>query len=154
MCGEITSKTPGRIPNLKESVSRKDQLSSDAKIIIALLKRQPLTKKEICIETKLSQQTFYRNVSLLKRKQIIQDLDQKYALWNFEPLETKIEAVFSKLMEETNYAIGADQIVNKMGMPWHEIEHLTLKIAKKLGSTIKIKDGQYIFYKPNSSNTL
>jgi DNA invertase Pin-like site-specific DNA recombinase len=62
-------KTPGRKPQSRvPSSSRKNQLSSDAKIIIPLIKEQPQTKEEICKETKISDRTFYRIISLLEEQ--------------------------------------------------------------------------------------
>jgi hypothetical protein len=138
------SKTPGRKPQY--SPYRKKELSSDAKIIVALLRKQPKTKEEICKETETKDKVFYRNVSLLEKMHIIKSIDHKYALWDFEPVELKIEDAFSKLTKTTAF-IGQDRIVNEVGLPWHEIEKLTFKIAKKLGLAISNKEGKTVFYK-------
>ena len=50
MGGDIMEKTPGR--PIESSFNRKTQLSSDAKIIAALIKLQPQTKEEICEKQK------------------------------------------------------------------------------------------------------
>jgi hypothetical protein len=150
--GDTMIKTPGRKPEPEDSPSRKSQLSSDAKIIIALIKNQPLTKEKICVETKISDRTFYRIISLLERMKIIRRIDHKYALWDFSPLETKIETAFSKLFKQT-FCVTSDEIVNEIGMPWNEIESLTLKIAKKLDSHMETENGKITFYKPNLFHT-
>jgi hypothetical protein len=56
----------GRKPEV--SASRKRQLSSDAKIILAFLKKQPQELREICESTKISDRTFYRVSSFFRKK--------------------------------------------------------------------------------------
>jgi hydroxymethylpyrimidine pyrophosphatase-like HAD family hydrolase len=140
-------KTPGRKPQSPVPSSfRKNQLSSDAKIIITLIKKQPQTKEEICKETKISDRTFYRIISLLEEKKIVKCEDHTYALWYFNPLEKQIEDTFSKLLIQ-NEIVHPDHIVNEIGRPWHEIEVATRKIAKKLGLTPLNNNGQITFVK-------
>ena len=145
------SKTPGREPQnsaRQNSPSGKRKLSSDAKIIISLLKKQPQTKEEICEKTKISERTFYRIISLLEKEQVIKPVDHTYALWNFNTLEKTIEDALSNLMRKTTF-IGPDQVVNEVGIPWPEIQLITFKMAKKLGLTIGTMKGKTAFYKTN-----
>jgi hypothetical protein len=140
-------KTPGRKPQSPvPSSSRKNQLSSDAKIIITLLKKQPQTKEEICKETKIGIRTFYRIISLLEEQKIVKCEDHTYALWYFNPLEKQIEAAFSRLLIG-NEIVHFSHLVNEIGRPWNEIEAVTLKVAKKLGLTRSDDYGQIIFVK-------
>jgi hypothetical protein len=132
------SKTPGRKPQY--SSFRKRQLSSEAKIIIELIKNQPLTKDELCQNTKLNIRTFYRINSFLLEQKIIKPIDGMYALWNFDPLEKQIENALIKLQKKTAF-IGTSMISNEMGIPWPEIETVTCKVAKKLGLTKGTTDG-------------
>ena len=136
-------KTPGRKP--EDSPFKKRQLSSDAKIIITLIKKQPQTKEEICKETKISDRTFYRIISLLEEQQIVKCTDHTYALWYFDPLEERIEAAFSKLLLG-NPILHSDHIVSAIMKPWPEIEAVTYKVAEKLGLTIIIEKGKPVFY--------
>ena len=153
-CGETLTKKPGRKPKHQYNPTKKSRLSSDARIILSLIKNQPLTKKQICDETKISTQTFYRNISILNKKQIIKCVDQKYSLRNFEPLETKIESAFTKLMNADGaWYVLSDDLVSELKMPWHKIESLTLNIAKKLGSETSIENGKYQFLKPGLFKT-
>jgi len=94
-------------------------LSSDAKIIAALLKKQPQTKESICKETKISDSSFYRNIPLLEKTKLIKQIDQIYALWDFDVLEERIEAALSKLIKE-NPILHFSHVVNEIGKPWHE----------------------------------
>jgi len=137
------SKTPGRKP--QNSSSRKRQLSSDAKIIVTLLKRQPQTKKELREETKISESAFYRNVFLLTEENIIKCEDGLYALWNFISLEKTVEDALIKLIRERKVAFQ-DSMVYEIGKPWSEIEAITLKKAKDLGLTMgRTEKGEMTF---------
>lgn len=140
------SNTPGRPPtNTKE----KKQLSSEARIIIALMKKQPLTKKEILDETKMGESTFYRYISLFEDHGIVKYVEQKYILWNFDPVETQIENAFNKLLSQPGiWYTTQNHIVNEIGVPWQKIETQTIKIANKLGLQIVPRPGNYRFYKP------
>jgi hypothetical protein len=60
-------------------------------------------------------------------------------------LEDRIETAFSKLLLG-NPIVHSDWIVNEIGKPWHEIEAVTLKIAKKFGLTIIMENGKPVFY--------
>lgn len=141
------NKTPGRKPQLRNPSSyRKNHLSSDTKIIVSLIKNQPQTKEEICKETKISDRTFYRIISLLQEYKIIKCEDYTYALWYFNPLEKQIEDVFSKYITEKNI-LTFDIIVDEIGKPWREIEALTFKVAKKIGLRITELNGKTAFYK-------
>ena len=141
------NKTPGRKPQSRTlRSSRKNQLSSDTKIIVSLIKKQPQTKEEICKETKISDRTFYRIISLLEEQKIVKCEDHTYALWYFNPLEKQIEDAFSKLLIG-DQILHFSHIVNEIGKPWHEIEAATYKIAKKLGLTRLEDKGQLTFVK-------
>lgn len=140
-------KTPGRKPQLRNpSSSRKNKVSSDAKIIISLIKNQPQTKEEICKETKTRDRTFYRIISLLREQKIVKYEDHTYALWYFNPLEKQIEDAFSKLLVGDE-SLHSSHIANEIGKPWHEIEVATYKIARKLGLTRLEDNGQITFVK-------
>ena len=138
--------TPGRKP--EHSSFRKNKLSSDAIIIIALIKKQPQTKEEICQKALVGIKTFYRIASFLEEKDIIKRIDGLYALWNFDFLEKTIEDALSKLLRE-NLVVYPIFVVNEIGKPWPEIEAVTYKIANKLGLTITEIDGQKVFLKTN-----
>ena len=126
------SKTPGRKP--QNSLYRKRLLSSDAKIIAILMEKQPLTKKELCEETKISESAFYRNFRLLEEQHIIKNVDGLYSLWNFDTLEKIVKDALSKIIREKKI-VYPHFVVNEIGKPWPEIEAVTYKMANKLGLT-------------------
>ena len=145
------SKTPGRKPTAKTSPTSKSQLSADGKILKTLIEKQPLTKQEICQKTKISEPTFYRRIRVLMEFKIVKSVEQEYALFNFEPLETLIENAFMKLFTQPpdSYFCTHNNIASEIGMPWQQIETQTLKVAKRLNSYIVPKDDHtYKFYKP------
>jgi hypothetical protein len=140
----MIKKTPGR--KTQSSAFRKRQLSSDAKIISALLKKQPQTKQEIIENTNISDRTLYRNLPLLEKNQIIKRVDQRFALWGFDVLEESIEAAFTKMLMKKS-TIPYSFMVNQIGKPWRDIEAASFKIAKKLGLIISFEEGQPVFVK-------
>ena len=108
------SKTPGRKPNYGSFKKRK--LSSDAKIIIALMKKQPQAKADICKQETVNPKTFYRVASFLEEIKIIKRIDGMDALWNFDYLERKIEDALSKISREKKI-VFPDTLVNEIGRP-------------------------------------
>jgi len=128
------SKTPGRKP--QHSPFKKRQLSSDAKILVTLIKNQPQTKEELFKETKISDSTFHRNISFLKELKIIKCVDGMYALFNFDFIEKTIEAAMTRLLGENGY-VNNEWLINEVGKSWPEIKAQTYKVAKKLGFDIE-----------------
>ncbi len=139
------SEGPGRPPE-EESSSRKTELSSDAKIILALLKKQPQTRDELCENTGIKDRTFYRMDSFLQDSNIIKCVDGMYALWNFEFLEKQIEDVFRRFLSERQ-VVYSTFLVNELGKPWLQIEAATYKVAKKLGLEILPDGMDKMFFK-------
>ena len=140
------SKRPGRKP--QSSLFRKRQLSSEAKIIIELIKNQPLTQDELRKNTKLNIRTFYRINAFLLEQNIIKYIDGMCSLWNFDTLEKKIEDAISKLLRE-GLLVYPINVVNEVGKPWHEIEAVTYKVVEKRGLTITTMNGETVFLKTN-----
>jgi len=135
------------IKKSKSRTNKKRQLSSDAKIIVALLKKHPQTKQELCEKTKISESTFYRNISLLEKQQIIKCANKTYALSNFDSLEKTVQTTLTKLIAQDNWYIYPHYVADEVGKPWAEIEIVTYKIAKQLGLTITKSDNKIVFLK-------
>jgi len=137
------SKTPGR--KSESSPFRKRQLSSDAKIITILMEKQPLTKRELCEETKISKSAFYRNFRLLEEQHIIKDVDGLYSLWNFKSLEKGVGDALIKIIREKKI-VFPNSLVNEIGKPYSELEATAIKMAKKLGLTMQTTtSGETVF---------
>ena len=105
-----------------ELLSYKRRLSSDAKIILALLGKQPLTVEEICEKAEINISTFYRTRPLLERKGIIKEYGEGFVLWTFNELEEKIDKALQKLMN-TYVAISIDDLANEVGEPPDKIQN-------------------------------
>ena len=140
----IMSKTHRIKP--ESSPNRKTDLSSDAKIIVALIKNQPLTKEELCKAAKISDSSFYRNVPLLEEEKTIKCVDDMYSLFDYDSLEKKIEDALIKIIREKKIVFPRF-VENEIGKPWHEIEAMTYKVAHKIGLTMGETDrGETTFY--------
>ena len=139
------SKRRGRKPQSSASIKR--QLSSDAKIIVALLNNPRQDKAQLLKSTGIPERTFYRHASFLLENNIIKITDNMYALWLLDPLEKIIEnALIKSTSGEKQYA-SAIAIANEIGKPWPQIEALTYQVAKKLGLTITGSGSETIFLK-------
>jgi hypothetical protein len=138
--------TPGRKPEY--SSNRKNKLSSDARIIIALIKKQPQTKEDICQKELVHIKTFYRIASFLEKKDIIKRVDGMYALWYFNPLEKRIEdALITFTSDGVSQFVTLGGLASEIGKPWPEIASLTYEVAKRLGFTISGNGSKTIFLK-------
>jgi len=119
----------------------KRRLSSDARIIIALLKKHPQNKDEICKSAEVSKSAFYRLRPVLEDFGIIKEVEGGYALWTFSELEKTVEDALFRLIGE-GYRITLEDLTNEVGKPWSEIETVTYAILKKYKLQIKTVNGQ------------
>lgn len=125
----------------KRKVSHKTRLSADAKLIVALLRKQPQTKAELCKNTGIDTSTFYRNLPLLKRRGIIKETKDGFALWTYIELEKDIENALDKL-EKTDSVITFNKIASEVGVHPSEIEPMIYRIAKKRGMVVCVDKGE------------
>lgn len=120
----------------------KQGLSSDARVIWALLKKQPQSRDELCKNAGLSRSTFYSVRPLLESQKILKGNDEEgYTLWAFSPLKNQIEDALFRLIKK-GYAFGLEELESEVGKPWSEIESETFKILKDYGLRIRLVDGQ------------
>ncbi len=76
----------------------KRRLSSDARIIVALLRKQPLGKDELCKKAGVPLSTFYRICRMLEDLGILKEIEVGgYALWSYSEIEKEIRATHSPL---------------------------------------------------------
>jgi len=123
------------------SAGGKRRLSSDARIIVALLKKQPLDKDELCKGAAVSKSAFYRLRPLLVDSGIIKEVEGGYALWTFSELEKIVEDALFRLIRK-GYRIIVEDLTNEVGKPWSEIETVTYAVLKKYKLQIKTVNGQ------------
>lgn len=120
---------------------RKRRLSSDARLIVALLKNQPQNRVSLCKSAGLSKSMFYYILPLLKESRIIRETKRGYVLWNYSGLDDIVENAFLKLMVETKgYHLTIDDIANRIGVPPDKIEASVYRLVKKYGMKIRRLD--------------
>jgi hypothetical protein len=137
----IPMKKAGR-GSVNRSPYSKKGLSSDARVIVALLKGpQPQSRDQLCKNAKVSRATFYAIRPVLQNSGIIKETDSGYALWSFNPLEAAVETAINRLIGK-GYLIYAEDLSNEIGMPWSEIEPAVYAVVKKLGLNVRAVDGK------------
>lgn len=100
--------TPDSEPAYSEPFKSSDakKLSADAKIIIALMKRQPQKRLDLCKSAGIHPTTFSRVRRLLLNKGIIKETVNGYCLWNYikpsslwNRLQMKLQSVGGLLID-------------------------------------------------------
>jgi len=124
-----------------EKLSYKKTLSADAKLIIALLRKQPQTRDALCKVSKISVSTFYRNIPLLKGLGKIKETEGGFALWTYIELEKDIENVLATLDTDS---ITVNRIASMVGVQPSEIESLIYPLVKKYGMEVRVDKGEKI----------
>ena len=121
-----------RRPAKKQSLPNRTQrqnLSSDARFMVALLKKQPQTRDELCKSANLTLPTFYAIVRLLKSKNLIQQIDSAYALWYYKSLKRELIEIFDECTVEGCFMINTERLAVAVGKPYREIESTLYKLA-------------------------
>ena len=125
-------KKPGRRPANKLPY-RKKELSPDAKIIIALLKKQPQTRDELIKNAPVSTSVFYENSALLKEKGYITENEKGYALWTCEDAEGTVVKAINKWRQVAFRDPDVIEIANETSISPQDVESLRAKIKDKIG---------------------
>ncbi len=124
-------------------VSHKTRLSADAKLIIALLRKQPQTKDSLCKNAGIHLSTFYRVLPLLRDRGIIKETEDGFALWTYIELEKAVENALDKL-QESDSTLTFHQIASEVGAHPSEIEPIIYRIAKKRGMEVRLLKGEKV----------
>jgi sugar-specific transcriptional regulator TrmB len=124
-------------------MSHRTGLSTDAKLIIALLRKQPQAKDELCKNSGIHLSSFYRILPLLKGRGIIKETEGGFALWTYIELEKAIENALDKF-EKTDSIIALNKIASEVGVPPSEIESIIYHIAKKRGMEVRLSKGEKV----------
>lgn len=137
----IPMKKAGR-GSVNRSPYSKKGLSSDARVIVALLKGpQPQIRDQLCKNANVSRATFYAIRPVLQNSGVIKETDKGYVLWSFNPLEAAVENALDRLMGR-GYLIYAEDVSNEMGKPWSEIEPTVFAVVKKHGLKMRTVNGK------------
>lgn len=125
----------------KQKMSHKTKLSADAKLVIALLRKQPQTRDDLCKNARIHLSTFYRIFSLLRERGIVKETGDGLALWVYIELQNAVENALDKL-EKTDSVMTFNKIASEVGVHPSEIEPLIYRIAKKRGMEVRLIDGE------------
>jgi hypothetical protein len=74
-------------------------LGADAKIILALLKQQPLKRIELCEKANINESTFSRYKRLLINKGIINETNRGFSLWYYKESPSLWDTVYGELQK-------------------------------------------------------
>ena len=137
----------------KQKISHKTKLSADAKLIIALLRKQPQTKDELCKNAGIHISTFYRILPLLERHGVIKETSGGFALWTYVELEKAIENALDKL-EKVDSTITLNKIASEVGVHPSEIESIIYRIAKNHGMEVRTLRGEKVITRKDNGIVL
>jgi hypothetical protein len=74
-------------------------LGADAKIIIALLKQQPLKRIDLCKKANINESTFSRYKRLLLNQGILKESPQGFSLWYYKESPSLWDTVYDELQK-------------------------------------------------------
>lgn len=124
---------------------RKKGLNSDARVIVALLKKQPQTAEELRESASISRATFYRVSQALEDFKIMKKVGERYVLWNFCELKETVADAVEKLKAK-RLSFKADDVAAEVGKTWSDIEKIAYTVAKEYGLEIhEDYDGRKFF---------
>jgi hypothetical protein len=125
-CGVSKMRQPGR-KRVANPLYRKSRLSSDAIIILALLKKQPQDKDELLKNIKISRAVFYRTIGLLEDFKILRKTEDGYALCGYSDSEKDVINAIG-LWEEVAFRYPTPaEIANETGLSLENAEALARK---------------------------
>jgi len=128
----------------EERLSQNKKLGSGAAIMAALMKGQPLSKRELIQKAAIDDSTFSRMEPRLLKEELIKIMDDKYYLFNFEGDEV-LEEIFKKFVRDGKKLVVIEEVADLAGRSPESIKDLAYKIAKKY---------DIHFYYPNYVNPL
>lgn len=73
------------------------RLNSQAKLIVALVKKSPQRRDDLCQSAGITTGTFYRNLRVLKKQGIVRETEEGYALWNYRKQESLWDSLLGDL---------------------------------------------------------
>jgi len=131
----------GVIPRLKKAGRKrvsispyvKRELSSDAKIIVALLKKQPQNTDELCKSAAVPLSTFYSIRSALQNSGVLKETEKGYALWTYDDQEEAVTQAIKKWRRIAFCDPLPAEIADETGMSPDEAEELARKIRIESG---------------------
>lgn len=110
--------------------SDKLKLSSDAKILVALMRKQPQQLDELCKNAGIHKTLFYRMRRLLINRGILKETEKGYALWFYDALESKCERAIKEL-SEMYWQVTRNDVGIKARIPVDKIKEPLFRYASK-----------------------
>ena len=123
---------PGR-RRVEDSPHRKLGLSSDAKVILALQKKQPQMRDELLKSAHISLQTWYRVFPTLERFKILKETESGYALSTYADREEDVVKAIKRWKKVAFRYPDPVEIADATGMPPQDAEALARKTISKTG---------------------
>ena len=120
----------------KEIKGRKGGLSSDAAIIVTLLKEQPLEKKLLIKKSMVSESSFSRDQPMLLDENVIKMVEGGYALWYYESTIILLEKKFMELQQSNESAVRIGTLANYSGTPPEKIREEAYRLGKQYRITV------------------
>jgi len=126
--------------------SDKTRLSSDAKIIFALTKKQPQDMKGLCTKAGINRSTGYRDLRLLINHGVLKEIKKGwFALSSYEDIEEKVDQALKLIAEAGNTQVSTVDVGNMVGVPPNKVEDLTYCLAPKHGLLVGPKTTAFVF---------
>jgi hypothetical protein len=132
-CKNATNKTEvAKMRNKKpeERLSQNKTLGSGAAIMAALMKGQPLSKRELIQKAAIDDSTFSRMEPLLLREDLIKVIDDKYYLFNYE-FDEVLDDIFKKFVNDGRKLVLIEEVADLAGRSPESIIDNAYKKAKK-----------------------
>ncbi len=119
-----------RIKVPEDRQSKKPHFSSDAAILVALLKKQPQGKSELIKNSGISGSSFSRDEPLLLREGAMKIIEEGYVLSNYEKIDVDINEIFMILKGENRVEVTLEELANRMGKPPNTIIDQAYRLGK------------------------
>jgi len=123
---------PGR-SRVEDSPHRKLGLSSDAKVILALLRRQPQRRDELLKSAHISLQTWYRVFPTLERFKILKETERGYALSTYVDREEDVVETIKRWKDVAFRFPDLTEIADATGISPQDAEAFARKTIDKTG---------------------
>ena len=113
---------------------KKEEICCDVAILIALMKEQPLTKKELIEKSGFSKSQFYRRIPLLTDRAIVKEIDGKYVInvGGYKNAYVELDNILRKLTRKyVIRTVSLNDLANLVGKSPKEIEDAAYRLAEK-----------------------
>lgn len=114
-------------------ISHKSKLSADARLIVALMKKQPQKKDELCRRAGVHLSTFYRLRPILEKKEVIRETEEGYVLWDYNEKEKVVIDVVNRWKSLGFRYPTVEEIADETGLAPEEAKFLVHKTKKETG---------------------